>query len=315
LQHEMTIPDFVPTHKFLQGDSLEVLDQVEDGSCRLVITSPPYNIGKEYERDRRRSLQEYIEWLDPIVEKAIRKVTFDGHLCWQVGNYVNDGEVFPLDYFFYQMIIKRGFHLRNRIIWHYNFGLHANKRFSGRYETLLWFSRSNEYFFELESVRVPQLYPGKRHSKARGEKAGLPSGNPKGKNPTDFWTFDPKTEFLDKPVWDIPNVKANHPEKTYHPCQFPSELVERCVLSMTEAGDTILDPFVGTGTSVIAAAKHQRWGIGIDQSADYIQLAKARLAEQLGGKLKTRPLGKPVRRPKVGESVATIPAEWTIAAE
>jgi adenine-specific DNA-methyltransferase len=307
--------DGVPIHRFLQGDSFSVLDQVDNGSCRLVITSPPYNIGKEYERGSKRSLQQYIDWLNPIVEKACQKVSIDGHLCWQVGNYVNDGEVFPLDYFFYQMIISHGFHLRNRIIWHYNFGLHANRRFSGRYETLLWFTKSNEYFFQLESVRVPQMYPGKRHSKTKGEKAGLPSGNPMGKNPTDFWTFDPKTEFLDKPIWDIPNVKANHPEKTYHPCQFPSELVERCVLSMTEAGDTVLDPFVGTGTSVIAAAKYKRWGIGIDQSADYIQLANTRLAEQLAGNLITRPLGKPVRRPKAGERVATIPDEWTIAAE
>lgn len=302
-------------HMLLEGDSLHVLDTIADESCRLVITSPPYNIGKEYERDRRRSLPEYVDWLDPIVEKACRKVTEDGHLCWQVGNHVSNGEVFPLDYFFYQLIAKRGFRLRNRIIWHFNFGLHATKRFSGRYETLLWFTKSEQYHFELEPIRIPQLYPGKRHSQARGAKAGLPSGNPKGKNPTDFWTFEPEATFRDNIIWDLPNVKAHHPEKTIHPCQFPSELVERCILAMTKLGDTVLDPFVGTGTSVIAAAKHGRRGIGVDQSSKYIELARNRLSESQAGRLLTRPLGKAVHRPKKGERVATVPAEWKTAAE
>ena len=260
-------------------------------------------------------MQEYVEWLEPIVEKACHKVTEDGHLCWQVGNYVNNGEVFPLDYFFYNLIARQGFRLRNRIIWHFNFGLHATNRFSGRYETLLWFTKSDRYHFQLDPVRIPQLYPGKRHSRTRGEQAGRLSGNPKGKNPTDFWTFDPEATFKKGPIWEIPNVKANHPEKTAHPCQFPSELVERCVLALTEIGDTVLDPFVGTGTTVIAAAKHGRRGVGIDQSGKYIKLARGRLAAHDAGQLVTRPAGKPVRKPKVGERVSTIPTEWKTAAE
>lgn len=302
-------------HKLLIGDSLKILDEIDNESCRLVITSPPYNVGKEYERDRRRSIHEYIDWIDPIVEKCCDKVKNDGHICWQVGNYIKNGEVFPLDYFFYEMITKRGFRLRNRIIWHFNFGLHAAKRFSGRYETLLWFTKSDDYYFMLDPVRIPQLYPGKRHAQSRGKKAGLPSGNPKGKNPTDFWIFEPELAFKERPIWELPNVKANHPEKTFHPCQFPSELVERCVLALTKPGDTVLDPFVGTGTSVIAAAKHGRRGIGIDQSHKYIELATSRLADFRAGRLATRPPGKPLHRPKAGERVSTIPEEWKIAAE
>jgi len=297
------------------GDALQVLDLIKDNSCRLAVTSPPYNIGKEYERSRRQTLDEYLDWLAPIIDKICAKIMVDGHLCWQTGNYVRNGEVFPLDYFFYGLITKRGFRLRNRIIWHFNFGLHATKRFSGRYETLLWFTKSDRYYFQLEPVRVPQLYPGKRYSHARGNKAGSPSGNPKGKNPTDFWVFEPKAAFGEEAIWELPNVKANHPEKTIHPCQFPSELVERCVLALTAPGDTVLDPFVGAGTSVIAAAKHGRRGIGIDQSIEYIDLARRRLAALHVGTLTTRPLGKPIRRPKAGEKVATIPAEWGAAAE
>lgn len=301
-------------HRLLTADSLDGLDDIDDGSCGLVITSPPYNIGKEYEKPHRRSLDEYLDWLRPIIKKIAEKVAQDGHICWQVGNYVNKSEVFPLDYFFYEIISSLGFKLRNRIIWHFNFGLHAKKRFSGRYETVLWFSRSDQYFFNLEPVLVPQLYPGKRHSKARGNKAGRPSGNPKGKNPSDFWTFSPRQAFLDDPIWEFPNVKANHPEKTIHPCQFPSELAERCVLALTRVGDCVLDPFAGTGTSIIAAAMHGRRGIGIDKSQEYIDLAQERLQKLYRGELKTRPLGKPVRTPKEGERVSTRPEEWQVEA-
>lgn len=302
-------------HLLLQGDALDVLDTIKDRSCQLVISSPPYNIGKEYERDRKRTLKEYTEWLAPIVKKACAKVKKNGHLCWQVGNFIDGGEVFPLDYIFYEMIKSEGFKLRNRIIWQFNFGLHANRRFSGRYETVLWFTRSDDYYFHLDPVRVRQLYPGKRHSNKRGDKAGRPSGNPKGKNPSDYWTFNPETAFFGEAVWSLPNVKSRHPEKTIHPCQFPSELVERCVLAMTRRGDTVLDPFVGTGTAVIAAAMHERRGIGIDQSERYIAIAKARLEELAKGTLVTRPFGKPVRTPKVGERVASLPEEWCDAAE
>ena len=241
-----------------EGDAFDELDKVRDASCKLIVTSPPYNIGKEYERDQRLSLREYIRWLDKIVGKLCQKVATDGHICWQSGSFIEDGEVFPLDAFFYRMFKRRGLKLRNRIIWHFNFGLNAQTRFSGRYETLLWFTKSDDYTFNLDPVRVTQLYPGKRHSSKKGAKAGQPSGNPKGKNPSDFWTFDAKAAFEEHPIWDFPNVKSNHPEKTIHPCQFPSELVERCVLALTNDDDLVLDPFLGSGTTAIAALKYGR---------------------------------------------------------
>jgi DNA modification methylase len=292
----------------LEGDAFDQLDSVDDGSCKLVVTSPPYNIGKEYERDQRLTLREYIRWLDKIIGKLCQKISEDGHICWQSGNFVDDGEVFPLDTFFYRMFKRRGFKLRNRIIWHFNFGLHAQTRFSGRYETLLWFTKSDQYTFNLDAVRERQLYPGKRHSAKKGDKAGQPSGNPKGKNPSDFWVLKPDEELLERGVWDFPNVKANHPEKTIHPCQFPSELVERCVLALTNKGDLVLDPFIGSGTTAIAALKYERRVIGIDRDAAYVELARQRIADRAN--LKTRPMGLPVRRPQAGEAVASIPEEW-----
>src|SRR5882757_7585544 len=99
------------------------------------------------------------------------------------------------------------------------------------YETVLWFTKGDNYRFNLDPIRISQIYPGKRHPLERKSLAGLPSGNPLGKNPGDVWEFSAEDHFRESLIWDIPNVKANHPEKTFHPCQFPIELVERCVLA------------------------------------------------------------------------------------
>jgi adenine-specific DNA-methyltransferase len=311
-ESEITSPA-TPVEKrweILEGDALTVLDQIPERSCKLAVTSPPYNIGKEYERDKRLTLDEYIDWITPIIKKTCGKVSEDGHLCWQTGNFIDNGEVFPLDMYFYPILKKEGFKLRNRIIWHFNFGLNATNRFSGRYETLLWFTKGDDYTFNLDPVRVPQLYPGKRHSAKKGMRAGQPSGNPKGKNPSDVWEFDPRKALDLCPIWEVPNVKANHPEKTSHPCQFPSELVERCVLAFTNRDDLVLDPFIGSGTTAIAALQHSRRAVGIDRDARYVELARHRLELLVQGELRTRPIGKPVRRPVPGEAVASLPQEW-----
>ncbi len=298
--------------RLIAGDALDSLDKVLDESVQLVITSPPYNIGKVYERDLAMSLKEYLSWINPIIAKLCTKVKEGGSVCWQVGNFVRDGEVFPLDLFFYDIFTKQGLKLRNRIIWRFNFGLHATKRFSGRYETLLWFTKGDKYVFNLDPVRVPQLYPGKKHARTKAQdKAGMPSGNPLGKNPSDFWTFSASEFFEENPVWDIPNVKANHPELTVHPCQFPHALAERCVLAFTNVGDAVLDPFVGAGTSVIAALKADRRAIGIDKTSDYIKLAKQRVTALQKGELKLRRSGVEVAAPSPTHVVAKRPAQWT----
>jgi adenine-specific DNA-methyltransferase len=316
LQNKSQILGLDHEFRLIQSDVSKGLDLIENKSIKLIITSPPYNLRKIYERDKAMSLDEYINWLAPIVESLCHKLEDRGSLCWQVGNYVRDGEVFPLDYYFYNLFLKQGMKLRNRIIWRFNFGLHANKRLSGRYETLLWFTKSDDYLFNLDPIRVPQLYPGKRHSSKKGtEKAGKPSGNPLGKNPSDFWTFSATDCFVDNPVWELPNVKANHPEQTIHPCQFPHELAERCVLAFTNPGDIVLDPFVGAGTSAVAAIKAGRRVIAIDRSPEYIELTRQRVLALDCGSLPLRKSGMSTRRPMKAERVAQIPDEWIEAAE
>lgn len=286
------------------GNCLDVLKKIEDKKFDLILTSPPYNVGKSYET--KTSIEKYLETQEEIIYQLVRTLSDRGNLCWQVGNYVDKGEVFPLDIFYYHIFKKHGLKLRNRIIWHFGHGLHANNRFSGRYETILWFSKTNDYVFNLDNVRIPSKYPGKRHFK--GPKKGQPSGNPLGKNPTDVWEII--AEDWEREMWDIPNVKSNHPEKTEHPCQFPVELVERCVLALTNEKSWVLGPFAGVGSTVIGAVKNKRNAIGIEKEKIYCEIANQRIADLIEGKLKIRPVNKPIHKPSTNDKVAQVPKEW-----
>lgn len=286
------------------GDVNDFLPTIPEGTVKLIITSPPYNLGKEYER--QVEIDEYFDQQARTITTLCETLHPEGSVCWQVGNYVEDSEVFPLDIFYYRIFKSLGMKLRNRIIWHFGHGLHARKRFSGRYETILWFTKGDTYTFNLDDVRVPQKYPGKRHFK--GPRKGQASGNPKGKNPSDVWKLL-ATEWQDG-YWYIPNVKANHPEKTVHPCQYPVELVERCVLALTDEGDWVFDPYAGVGSSLIAAIKRNRRAIGSEKEARYVEIARQRIQDYLGGRLPVRALGKPVYVPTGAEKVSQIPHEW-----
>ena len=286
------------------GDALELLKAQESDKFDLIITSPPYNIGKSYEL--KTSIEDYLAAQATIIAELIRVLSARGSICWQVGNYVNKGEVFPLDIFYYPIFKRLGLKLRNRIIWHFGHGLHASKRFSGRYETLLWFTGTDDYIFNLDSVRVPAKYPGKRHFKGPGK--GRLSGNPRGKNPSDIWEIVVK-DWRNE-LWNIPNVKSNHPEKTGHPCQYPVELVERCVLALTNEGGWVLDPFSGAGSTVIAALKNGRNAVGIEKERAYCDLARQRIADLRAGRLKTRPIDKPIHQPSKNDKIARMPEEW-----
>ncbi len=287
------------------GDVSEFIAQIPDKSISLIITSPPYNLGKEYED--RVSIGEYLKNQTRLIEQLYRVLRDEGSICWQVGNFVEEGEVYPLDILYYPIFKELGMRLRNRIIWKFGHGLHASKRFSGRYETILWFTKSDQYVFNLDAVRVPAKYPGKRHFK--GPNKGKPSGNPLGKNPSDIWEVI--IQDWEEAVWDIPNVKSNHPEKTIHPCQFPIELVERCVLALTREGEWVFDPYMGVGSSLIAAVMHNRRAIGCEKEEEYVKIARQRLMDFFNGTLRYRPIGKPVYQPSGREKVSQIPDEWT----
>lgn len=265
------------TVTLFHGDCMDLLPQIPDESAMLVVTSPPYNIGKEYEAVI--SLEEYYESQRRVIRECYRILNPKGSICWETGNYVEDGAILPLDLFLFPIFDELNLFLRNRIVWRFGHGLHATNRFSGRYETVMWFTKSKQdYIFNLDPVRIPQKYPTKKYYK--GPKRGQLSGHPKGKNPSD--------------VWDIPNVKANHVEKSIHPCQFPVGMIERLVLSMTNEGDLVVDPFIGVGSTAIAAIMHDRRCAGADTEKQYIQIARERVLLAAAGRLRTRPMNKPV---------------------
>ena len=258
-------------------DNLSFMANIDDDRIKLVVTSPPYNLGKEYET--KAPLDEYLEAQARVIAECVRVLHPQGSICWQTGSYVHKGEVIPLDTLIYTIFHQHGLRLRNRIVWHFGHGLHATRRLSGRYETISWWTKGDTYTWHLDPIRVPAKYPAKRHFK--GSKQGQLSGNPRGKNPGDVWQF--------------PNVKSNHPEKTVHPCQFPVELAERLVLSMTNPGDTVLDPYMGVGSSIIAALRHGRNALGCDTVPEYVEIALQRVQQLWEGTLRTRPMGKPIQ--------------------
>jgi adenine-specific DNA-methyltransferase len=256
----------------------------------LIVTSPPYNIGKRYER--KRALDDYLAEQDEVIGLCVNRLVDGGSICWEVGNHIpGPNEILPLDIALYPSFAKRGLKLRNRIVWHFEHGLHCTRRLSGRHETILWFTKGDDYVFNLDPIRVPQKYPGKKAFK--GPRIGQLTGNPLGKNPGDVWIF--------------PNVKHNHVEKTDHPCQFPVELVERLVLALTDTGDLVIDPYIGVGSAAVAAIRHGRNAAGADVIPEYLSTAKERIVLEARGLLRTRPMNRAVHQPNGNHSAHREP--------
>lgn len=276
------------------GDCMKLLRKIPSESFDLTITSPPYFMGKDYDKSAR--LDDFISFHKELLPEIVRITKNGRSICWQVGYHVKDGVVTPLDYVIHD--IMKGFNnvfLRNRIVWNFGHGLHGRTRFSGRHELVMWYTKGLEYYFDLDEVRVPQKYPGKRYYK--GPNKGKYSGNPLGKNPSD--------------VWEIPNVKANHVEKTLHPCQFPVALAQRLVRALSPTGSRIFDPFIGSGTTAIAAIIEKRKFVGCEIEKKYYEIARSRCLQALSNKVRYRPADKPVFEPSSTMSVAKRPLSFS----
>lgn len=248
-----------PPVEIVVGDCLKELRALPSGSAQLVVTSPPYAIGKAY--DDRLTIEEWTSNQATVIAEAARVMTNTASICWQVGNFVSDGEVIPLDSIIIPLMRNVGLKMRSRIVWHFGHGLHCRRRLSGRHETVVWATKGDDFTFNLDAIRVPQKYPQKKHYK--GPKKGQLSGHPLGKNPGD--------------VWDIPNVKHNHPEKTGHPCQFPEALIERLLAALTNKGDLVVDPYAGSGTTGAVTQRLDRRALLIERDPGYAAIARKRL--------------------------------------
>ena len=276
-------------------DAFNFLAELPPASVDLFVSSPPYCMGKAYETSV--SAADFIEMHERLAPLLVSALKNGGSLCWQVGHHVHKGVVTPLDALVYSIFSKqKELLLRNRIVWTFAHGVHASRRFSGRHETILWFTKGDDYTFNLDAVRVPQKYPGKRHYK--GPKKGELSGNPRGKNPSD--------------VWEIPNVKANHVEKTDHPCQFPVALVQRLIRALVPKNGTVADPFLGSGTTALAAALEERRFAGSEIQKSYVSIAKARIERLENGCVTHRPLEQAIYHPLDTDAVVKRPPHFGI---
>ena len=242
------------------GRCEDLLSELPDECVDLVVSSPPYNLGKEYEK--KRALDVYLAQQTEILRECVRILKPTGSLMWQVGAFSHNGALIPLDIRFFPILESFGMVPRNRIIWVRQHGLHGKRKFSCRHETMLWFTKTTNHKFSLDHIRVPQKYQDKKHYK--GSRKGELSCNPNGKNPGDIWVFR--------------NVKHNHEEQTIHPCQFPEDLIARVILSTTDEGDVVFDPYMGTGTVAVVAKDTGRHSMGAEMDPQYHSVAIRRLA-------------------------------------
>lgn len=275
------------------GDAKKLIRTLADSSIDLTITSPPYCMGKDYEASS--NVQDFIDNHIDILPQVIAKTRLGGSVCWQIGYHVRNSVVTPLDFLVHEvMSMYPDMKLRNRIIWHFGHGTHSSQRFSGRHEVILWYTKGDEYYFNLDAVRVPQKYPGKKHYK--GPKKGQYSGNPLGKNPSD--------------VWAIPNVNAKHVEKTEHPCQFPIGMAVRLVQALCPPDGLVLDPFLGSGSTGVACILAERDFVGFEKVSRYSRLARKRIAQARSGDFAYRPVNTPILDPSEAGAVARVPNEF-----
>ena len=280
-----------------------MMTSLPDESVDLIVTSPPYCMKKAYE-DPHNDLRTFKEQHTIIFDDLYRILKNGGSICRQVGYHISDRCVIPLDYIVYEIfttmseIYSAPLVLRNRIIWTFGHGLNSTKRFSGRHETILWFTKGEGSTFNLDDIRVPQKYPGKRSY--RGPHKGELSGNPLGKNPSD--------------VWDIPNVKANHVEKTQHPCQFPVAIPQRLIKALAPINGLVFDPFMGSGTTGVAAVLEGRRFIGAEIYPEYYDISKQRIQDAINGVARIRE-DKPVIIPNARAAVARLPESFKAVRE
>lgn len=241
-------------------DSVKALKRLKDKKLvDLTVTSPPYNIGKSYEKVK--PLDEYIDWSKEWI-KTVYDVTKDKGEFWLNLGYLKIdgiGKAVPISYLLWD---KTPFYMIQELVWHYGAGVSARRSLSPRNEKVLWYVKDpKNYVFNLDSIRDPHVkYPNQK-------KNGKLKVNSKGKNPSD--------------VWYIPKVTSGRnrssKERTKHPAQSPIELFKRLILASSNSEDLVLDPFLGSGTTCVAAKNLGRKSVGFEVVPEYLDIAIERL--------------------------------------
>jgi adenine-specific DNA-methyltransferase len=246
-----------------QGDCLELMQQLPADIFHLTVTSPPYNIGKEYEDVL--PLETYLAWSSAWIHHVYRLTTSNGAFWLNLGYLPieNKAKAIPIAYLLWDRI---PFYLIQEIVWHYAAGVSGRKFFSPRNEKFLWYVKNpDNYTFNLDDVRDPDVkYPNQK-------KNGKIKVNPLGKNPGDVWRFAKVTS----------GSKRSSKERTAHPAQYPQEVITRIVKASSNEGDLLLDPFMGSGTTAIVGLSLNRPVIGFELKSEYCDVAAERIEAYL----------------------------------
>mgnify|MGYP004536672435 FL=1 len=243
------------------GDCRELLKTIPDNSVTLVVTSPPYNIGKKYGKySDKISLEEWKELINDVTKEIYRILKPNGSFFLNLSPIPlgNDKEILPLPYIGYDIMKENNFKIRNIITWTFNNMQNCTNRLSGRYENIVWGVKDlNNYIFNLDEIRIP--YITKNDKRLVG---GI------GRNPTDVWYFD-RVNNMTKKKLDLT-----------HPTIYPLPMIVRILKMSSNVGDTILDPFAGSGTSLVAAKILNRKAIGFELDTKYKNECERRLATE-----------------------------------
>ena len=233
--------------------SSEDMNEIPDNSVHLMITSPPYNVGKEYDNDL--TLDEYLELLTSVFREVYRKLVTGGRACINIAN-IGRKPYIPLHAMIIEIMLDLGFLMRGEIIWD------KSTSAGGSCAGGSWMSASNPVLRDYHEYILIFSKESYSKNKAQEKRDTI--------NHDDFiqWT---------KSVWTFPAVNA---KKIGHPAPFPIELPHRLINLYSYEGDVILDPFIGSGTTAIAAIQNNRSFIGYDIKREYIELAQKRLSNQ-----------------------------------
>jgi adenine-specific DNA-methyltransferase len=241
------------------GDTLSLQKKLGHPLFDAVITSPPYNIGKEYEHVK--PLQDYISWSAEWMIDSSALLNPNGTLLINLGYIAIDGKgrAVPISYLLWD---KTPLYLNQEIVWNYSAGVACKNYLSPRNEKILWFVKDEKHYtFNLDPIRDKNVkYPNsKRNGKLRV--------NTLGKNPSDVWEIAKVTTGRNR----------SSEERTPHPCQFPTDLIDRLILGFTNEQDVVLDPFMGSGTTFESCLRHNRFCVGFEILPEYCEIAKNRI--------------------------------------
>jgi DNA modification methylase len=256
------------TDHVFTGDCLKVLADLPEATVDLAFADPPFNIGYEYDvYHDRKGRSDYLAWTEKWLAAVRRLLKPTGSFYVAIGDeYAAEVKV-RLD--------ALGLEMRNWIVWHYTFGVHCTKKFTRSHAHIFYYVVDpKRHTFNADAVRVPS---------ARQTTYADRRANPKGRLPDDTWVLRPQEDARlfppESDTWYVSRVCGTFKERTGHPCQMPEAVLERIVRASSNAGDVVLDPFAGSGTTLAVAKRLGRRYLGVELSEDYAAAIRRRLSE------------------------------------